>query len=422
MTAHQRKAVLTSASAQRATSLWRNPMVRVLTAMTITNNFGNGLFLATSALFYTRYAGLTVAQVGLGLALAGACGIVGGMTFGQLSDRLGARRMMIWLVLAEGLGFLCYTQVHSFIEFLPLVCLVAFVDRGGMAVRGAFIMSALPRDIRVQSRAFMRAATNVGLSIGSAAAAIVIEANTPRAYLIMIVINAVTFLLNVIPWIWMPALAASGEKRDDAGGSRRQALTDVPYLAVTALNAIFAMQTGVLVVGLPLWVVRATHAPRVFVSAAFVLNTALVVVLQVRASRGMDEPGRAARACARAGVLLAASCTILGLASRLAELPATGLLLGAVLLLTAGELLSAAGGWGLSYELADERAPGRYQGVFFAGFAAGTTLGPLAVTHSGLQFGIPGWLVLGALFLAAGLAMVPATRWALARRNPATPS
>ena len=45
-------------------------------------------------------------------------------------------------------------------------------------------------------------------------------------------------------------------------------------------------------------------------------------------------------------------------------------------------------------------------------------LGPLLVTTVVLGWGTAGWLVLGAVFLAAGIAMGPAVRWA-ARSRPA---
>jgi hypothetical protein len=47
-------------------------------------------------------------------------------------------------------------------------------------------------------------------------------------------------------------------------------------------------------------------------------------------------------------------------------------------------------------------------------------LGPLLVTTVVLSWGTAGWLLLGGLFLAAGLAMGPAVRWA-DRARPAAP-
>jgi MFS family permease len=195
--------------------------------------------------------------------------------------------------------------------------------------------------------------------------------------------------------------------------ARRSALTDLPYLLITLLNGLLSLQFGLLEIGLPLWVVRSTHAPRLTVSAFLVLNTAMVVVLQVRASRGTEDPQRAARICRRAGLLLAVACAAYGYAQGMPALPAVAMLLFGAVAQTIAELLSSAAGWALSYDLADQSAHGAYQGVFNSGFTAGVLLAPLVVTSTAIRFGAPGWLALGAIFALAGSALVPATRWAL---------
>ena len=83
---------------------------------------------------------------------------------------------------------------------------------------------------------------------------------------------------------------------------------------------------------------------------------------------------------------------------------------------TLAEVLCSAAGWALSYDLADPDAPGAYQGVFTSGFALAGMLAPLIVTSTALRFGFAGWVALGALFAAAGLALVPVSRWAAERK------
>lgn len=49
-------------------------------------------------------------------------------------------------------------------------------------------------------------------------------------------------------------------------------------------------------------------------------------------------------------------------------------------------------------------------------------VGPLLLTTLVITWGTPGWLLLGGLFLAAGLAMTPAVRWAECRRATVAPA
>jgi MFS family permease len=98
-------------------------------------------------------------------------------------------------------------------------------------------------------------------------------------------------------------------------------------------------------------------------------------------------------------------------------LAAVALLMLAAVAQTLAEMLSSAAGWALSYDLADQAAQGACQGVFNSGYTAGMLLAPLVISSTALRFGPPGWLALGAVFALAGAALVPATRWALSRRD-----
>lgn len=399
-------------------------VTRWLAVQTLVNTFGNGLFFTASAVFFTRSVGLSAGQVGLGLTVAGACGVAAGIPLGHLADRVGARRLMVLLSLGEAAGLLAYLRVHSFLPFLLVACVVTALDRGGSAVRGALFAVVLPPDTRVRGRGYLRAVTNVGMGAGAALAAGALAADTRGWYVALIVGDVLTFvasaaLLTRIPLarhttaVTTPSDAASG------GAARRRwwvALADGPYLAVTALCAVQAIQFGLLDVGVPLWIVQHTTAPAAMVSAIMITNTVMVVLFQVRATRGTEDVRRALVLGRRAGLVLCLACLVYGLAHGLPAVAAALVLLLAGVIQTVGELLSSAIGWALSYELADPDSPGAYQGLFNSGFAAAIMLAPLLVTSTALRFGLAGWLVLAAVFAASGLALVPVGRWAATRR------
>jgi MFS family permease len=97
---------------------------------------------------------------------------------------------------------------------------------------------------------------------------------------------------------------------------------------------------------------------------------------------------------------------------------AVALLLVATLVHVSGELLQSAGGWAVSFGLAPEDRQGEYQGLFSTGFAATSMLAPAVLTALCVTWGWPGWLVLGAVFVTAGVGMVPLVRRAEARELP----
>jgi MFS family permease len=402
-----------AATSRLASLVPTEPALRRLAVVTLVNTFGNGLFMTLSALYFTRIVGLSVAQVGLGLTTAGALGVVSGVPFGQLADRIGARPLLVALVLAEAISTACYALIGSFAAFLVVASVSTVADRSSSAVRNGLFAFVLRPERRTAGRAYLRAVTNVGIGAGSAMAAVALQADTRTAYIALILVDVGTFVIAAALLMTVPVPPRT-RIVDSAGvpASRNPALRDRPYLVVTVLNAVLALQFGIIEVGIPLWIVGHTDAPRAMVSVSLVINTILVVVLQVRASRGITDVTSAARLSGRAGVLMAAACLVFAAAHGLQPWAAAAVLVIAMVVQTLSEVTSSAAGWALSYDLADPNRHGAYQGVFSSGFSLAAMLAPVLVALTALRYGVWGWVALGVLFTAAGLAMRPAVAWA----------
>ncbi|MER7756129.1 MFS transporter [Kitasatospora sp. NPDC097643] len=395
-----------------------DPLVRRLALMSLVTTVGNGLFSTVSVLFFTRSIGLTPGRVALGLTAAGVCGVLAGVPMGRLADRVGSRRLLLVTGPLEALAVLGYAFVHSFAAFVALTCVATVLERGGAAVRSALIARAVPAETQVHTRALLRSVMNAGLVVGSAGAALALQADSRAAYVAVLVLDALTFqgAAALLAGLSVPAGAAAAARERRAVAGRRTALRDGRYLLVTGLHAVLELQLAVLTVAIPLWVVLATGAPPALVAVVNVVNCLLVVLFQVRASRGITDVPTSARACARGGLLLAAGCLLYAVAgsssgsgSGSAALAAAAIVAGA-LIHSLGELLTSAGGWTLSLDLADQRAHGEYQGVFMSGQAAAHVLGPLVMSLTVVAHGSAGWLVLAALFTVSGAALPAAVR------------
>jgi hypothetical protein len=100
-------------------------------------------------------------------------------------------------------------------------------------------------------------------------------------------------------------------------------------------------------------------------------------------------------------------------------LGAAGILLAAAALQVVGEMMQSAGAWEISFALAPDHQQCLYQGFFGTGTAVARMLGPVLLTTLIIGWGTVGWLLLGGLFLLAGLVNGPVVRWAVARRPAA---
>jgi len=135
------------------------------------------------------------------------------------------------------------------------------------------------------------------------------------------------------------------------------------------------------------------------------VNTIAVILFQVRASKGSGDVKAGARMFARAGYFVAAACLLYAISSGVSKVAACILLVLAMLVHVAGELIGSAGSWSIGFGLANQDHQGQYQGVYSLGWGLGGAVGPSVVTALAIGMGKIGWVILGAIFLTTGVLM-----------------
>ncbi len=386
---------------------------RLLAIATGVNTAGRGVWLTASALFLTRAAGLTATQVGVGLSVAALVNLVASAPMGYLADRYGPRGIQVGALLTSGLFSVALITVRSLPMFILIATGSALADAAYKGARGAVIAGAVPATERVYTRAYLRAVTNVGISFGAVAAGFGIAADTRQAYVALILVDAASFVAAALV---LTRLTPIPPVPAPTHGPRLVALRDRPFLAFTLLDGLMSMHFGLINIALPLWIAGHTSAPRWLVSALMLINTVMVVLFQVRASRGTEDVPGAARASRRAGVAIAVACALFAASGAVPTGAAVLLLLCGALVHVLGELWQSAAGWGISFGLAPEHAHGQYQGAYAMGNQLGGMLAPMVVTTLAIGLGEPGWLLLGVLFALLGTLVPPVSGWALRTR------
>ncbi|MFI5607895.1 MFS transporter [Amycolatopsis sp. NPDC051903] len=386
---------------------------RLLAAAQLAASLGDGAFLTCSVLYFTRVVGLTAGQVGLGLTLAWAVGSVAGVPLGHLADRRGARGAGVLLSVATALAIAAFLVAGSAWTFALAACCYATGQCGLTAVRQALLAALAEPRQRTRIRAHLQSAGNAGLAIGAGLGGLALLAGTPAAYVAAFSLDAVAFLVSAVLLRLVPFAPPAALPLPRERGSATAVLRDRPYVLVTLLNAILLLRMPLLSVAIPLWIVSRTAAPEWTVSALFVLNTVVVVLGQVRVATRVTGLRSASRLMRRSGVLLAASCGAFALsAAGSSAWVAVAVLVAGALLQVLGEMLQSAGTWEIGFDLAPAARQGQYQGFFGTGTSVARMAGPALLTTVVVQWGTPGWLLVGTGFVAAGWAMGPAVRWA----------
>ncbi|WP_327375261.1 MFS transporter [Streptomyces sp. NBC_01216] len=395
---------------------------RIIAANALVGSVGTGMFLAGSALYFTRFGGLTETQLGVGLALAGVVGLLTTVPIGRLADRFGPRDMLLVVCIWRAVGYLAYLRVHGFTEFVVTACLLFVMDRAGQPLNQALVGRLITGAERNRTMGFIRSLRNLGFTVGFSLAGVALTTDSPTLFRWLFIGNAISFVfvfffLTLLPRVGPaagPADAKNAKNGKDAenGGKPGQGvippIRDWRFVAATAANGVLFLHDAILITVLPLWVAEHTRSPIWMITVLVTTNTVITVVAQVRVTRHIDDMATARRATNRSSVLLTASCLAFALSGVLgAPGWAAVALMAALLLLTVAELLHSASSWEISFALSPEAAQGRYLSFFNIGFSAAEIAGPAVVLWLLSRAGPAGWLFLaGAFPLAAALSWV----------------
>ncbi|MEU6890537.1 MFS transporter [Streptomyces sp. NPDC046557] len=366
---------------------------------------GTGVWAAASVLYFTFVVGLDARQVGILLGAAGVAGIAGSPLAGHLAGRFPVRRLLIAAHLLR-LGTLGALLVVTRYEvLLAVVALTSLGDRAAKTLEMLFA-TRVAGNRRATYQALARSAANAGYALGAGVAAIGLAIGSREAYQGLILANALSFLAAALlvrrtrePREHGRVAARTGEPAHVPPAAANP-WRDRGYLRFVLLDIPMNLDDSILSVGLPLWLITRTDAPHALVPAFLVINTVLVVVLQLRVSAKVGQPRQAAGAVAVYGATLSACCVLLAVSSGAGAWTASVGLLIAAVLATAAELMRSVSSWELAVSLAPARSRAAYLGVAGMSQSVQKSAGPLLLTGAVMSAGPAGWIVLGAAVAA----------------------
>jgi MFS family permease len=380
---------------------------RRLALAALIDAFGTGMFLTGSAIYFTQIVGLSAAQVGLGLSVAGLAGLLGSVPLAAIGDRLGSGRVYVALQLWRALAYTAYPLVGGFGGFIVVAAMIEIGDAALPGIAQAVVGQAEGEAGRVTTLAKVRAVRNLGFGLGAAAATAVLVVGSPPAFLAMVLGNAAAILVSAL-LLHRAGIARIRTAR--VASVQLKPVRDRFYLAAALLNGILSVHMTLLFIGLPLWLTHYTRVPVLLVGVLVVLNTVMAVALQARFAQHAERLSGAVDCMVWAGFALAGFAAAAYLTGR-AHTVAVAVLLAvlAVVLLTIGELWQSAGGWAVSYELAPPTRLAQYLATFQLGTGVQVMAAPAIIVGLVLPHAL-GWLGLALVTAAAGLLVRPAVQ------------
>lgn len=377
---------------------------RIMLGAQFLDRTGNGVWIAAAVLYFTVEVGLDARRIGLLLGLGGVSGILGSPVAGRLAARRSVRTLLICCHLVRLVTLCTILSSTRFAALLAAVALTGFADRAAKTLEMLFAADVAGPE-RATYQGLFRSLANLGLGIGAGIAAIGLAIGTRDAYRVLILLDALSFAaIALLVRRLKPKGAAAdptpAEARDDKVIGRRGTQSpwkDRGYLGFVFLDIFMTMDDSVLNVGLPLWLLTRTAAPHALVPAFLILNTTMIVLLQMRISAATKGPYDATTAVARYGVIMFACCACLAAAPEFGTWLASLTLLLAAGFQTLAELMRSVGSWELAVALAPNSARPGYLGVAGISQSVQKSAGPLLLTGVVMVAGPVGWLALGAV-------------------------
>jgi predicted MFS family arabinose efflux permease len=385
--------------------------VWILAVTTLVNRVGM-MALPFLVLYLTRYLHISASLAGLAISAYGVGGLITAPIAGRLADRFGPYAVIRASLGLTGIVLLAFPFAHSVAVVFVLTFLWAVVaDAARPATMSALTGSARPEQ-RKAAIALNRLAINLGMSVGPGVGGFLAQASFPLLFIVDGITSlAAAAVLSMLLWARRRSAGAPSDLHVDHATRARAFSTgsvvwrDRAALTLFAvsliMNIVFAQHQG----AMPLYLVRDLHYRESFYGGLFVLNTLIIVAIEVPLNVSMAHwPARPALALAT--VLIAIGFGALGVAQAPLAIAFT------VVLWTFGEMIFFPTATAYVAQLAPTGRTGEYMGAFASTFSLALIVGPWLGATMLDHFGAPAtWgtmLVIG-LFAASltGLAHGP---------------
>ena len=418
-----------------------DPLVRATAIQSAIFAFGTGTFITGEAVYSIKIIGLTVAEAGLGLTIGMGSQFLVSIPFGRLADRIGARTCWGIGNALQAVAFLGWLFVHGFWPFIAVVVGREVTAQLGQIGWSTYRLAAFPREIRVRSGAYNRAALNVGFTVGALFGGIALATGSLTVIRFIPILTAAILLVSAAMIRRLPGAAAQPAEGHAPAGSRpaaeselpseiqpdealppaavapgvppgRPAIKNVGFVITSFFDGLLSSHQTLLLTVIPLWLVADTNAPRVLLAWLFATNTIGAVLFQVPVSRTVKDLKTALRAEARAAAFMVASCLIILVTDHTVIWLTIPLIWLAHLTVTGTELFESSASWSLQSELSDQSRLGDYQGVASVANTLGIIWTPALYTFLATTLHATGWLIIAAIVVTAAVGIRPSARMA----------
>lgn len=379
---------------------------------------GRGMTLPFTVIYLSEVRAVPLSTSGILLGLVGVVALMVTAPAGALTDRWGARRLLIIGTVAAILGPVALGLGTTIPAFVVGFILLGISFGTSWSSWNTLIASFLTGPLRQQFFGVNFALINLGIGIGGVVAGLVANVEEPSTFTAIFLVDAACMLIP-LTLLLGPLRHVRGRPEhaadDPSAATYRAVLRQPTVLWLTALTFILTLVGyGQLEAGFQVWSRQVSEVSTRTIGFAFAVNTAVIVALQFVVMARIARRRRT-RVLASVSVIWAAAWLLLGVTGLVPGTPAAAAgVLGFMAVFGFGEIMMQSTIPALVNDLADDHSRGRANAVNGGAFQLGTILGPV-VAGVLLQHHLESeFLVL----TVAGCGLVAVSALALERRLP----
>jgi MFS family permease len=348
--------------------------VYVLQLGGLLNAFGNGIVLPFLIIYLHNVRGISLGLAGLAAATQSATALASGFVGGSLSDRIGAKRVLLVALAVMTVAFALMPLIRTAWQAFPIYMLWGVGSGSFWPAQSALLAGLTPPERRSPAFALQRLTMNLGVAIGGVVAGLIASVAHPRSFTVLFLLDCATFVAYAAVLTRLHAPELHPER---ALGRWRDVARDRTFVVYTLLNAAFmASAISLMVELLPAFAKNVTHVNEREIGIIFALDSIGIVLFQLPLAK-LLEGRRRMRGLATMGVVWSISLLMVWSAGRWTTATAAAVLLCCAMAVFAiGGCLHGAIHAPLGVDLAPPRLLGRYVALSSLSWQVGWIVGP----------------------------------------------